>query len=882
MSKITVVIVVLELLFCPINPVRVQGAADKADDLSKHVYVVPNFHPASCGWLTNFSKERNYCANSYLDHLDRVATDPHYKFAISEVNNMIAILNFRPERFEELKRRIHEGRVEAVNAFFLEPTICLSGGEALVKQGVEGIRWQQAMLGVKPRHCWMIDVTGMHEQMAQIATGLGLQTFVHCRLNNSGSTMYWAQSPDGTRILTIASGHYANWRRVFRTREPLTPVELEKLIAETRSRAHQSGSARSGQEHTPDGAPDLVLAGDGDYSLAPLCTRYPGELLEQWKQAAPDLTLHFATLGQYLDAVMPVIQSGRIEMPTVSTDWGFGWLAFWIQNPKVKQRYRFSEHGLQATEMLATMASLQGELQYPAQDLYHAWLQMILNMDRNTLWGAAGGMVFEHPTSWDAQDRFNWVDRHCDQIARQAVIDLRNTGDALTLFNPANWQRTDPIVLSLDNGTGLKDATSQQLPDGRLLCQVKQLSVGLTSIEIARSSAAESRTVKLPRTIETEFYSAFIDPNSGDLVSLKLKPSGREVLGGSANVLVAEVPERRVVPGNHMLNRGQRQRRAVSNRHSADITVTTGPLATLVDVRSRFYGDKLARRVFTFYHHHPRIDFDTYLDDIPNPTVVVAEFPLADNVTEIRRGIPYGFSHGAWPEPTDRLGGFMKGITPVVRWSAYTLSGGSMVALLDRGLTGREINGHTPVVYLLNTTDKYMGYPNPWLSGKGKHHLQYALVATEDSWSQARIPRLAWEYNAAPIVVGKTAFGNSQSFIKTSDNVIVQVMRREGANIELRLAESLGRAGQAMITVNLPHASAALTNMLGETPRSLSGGHEYCFDIRPQQIVTLRLRTREAVPAVKPLTDWSPLVPEHKRPALKEYHPNVKGHPPHG
>jgi alpha-mannosidase len=569
-------------------------------------------------------------------------------------------------------------------------------------------------------------------------------------------------------------------------------------------------------------------------------------------------------------------------LPTVSAGWDFSYLAFWIQNPRVKQRYRSSEHSLLATEMLATIASLQADRSYAAQDLHHAWLQMMLNMDRNTLWGAAGGMVFEHPTSWDAQDRFDWVDRHCARITRRAVNDLRNTGDALTMFNPANWQRTDPVVLSLDEGVGLKDTASQQLPDGRVLCQVRQPSVGLRSIEIARNRAAVSRAITLPRTIETEFYSAVIDPDSGDLVSLRLKPSGHEVLGGPANVLVAEVPERHVGPGNHMLIRPQRRRVATSGPHAADLTVTTGSLATLVDVRSRFYGDSLARRVFTFYHHHPRIDFDTYLNNIPDPTVVVAEFPLADNVSEIRRGIPYGFSHGAWPEPTDRLGGFMKGITPAVRWSAYTLSGGPMVALLDRGLTGREVNGATPVVYLLNTTDTYMGYANPWLSGKGKHHLQYALVATADAWSQSRIPQLAWEYNAPPIVVRETASDRAQSIVETSDNVIVQAMRREGPDIELRLAECSGRAGPAMLTVNLPHVAAALTNMLGETPRPLSGGPAYRFNVRPQQIVTLRLRTTEPVPDIKPLTDWSPLVPKHKRPALKEYNPNVKGHPPHG
>lgn len=851
-------------------------------DLEQQVFMVPNFHPASCGWLTNFSMERNYCANNYLDHLDRVARDPSYAFVLSEVNNMIAMLNFQPERFAELKQRMDEGRVEAVNAFFLEPTICLSGGEALVKQGVEGIRWQRAILGRTPRHAWMIDVTGMHEQMAQISAGLGLQTLVHCRNNPAQSGLYWAQSPDGSRIPAVSSGHYNIWTSIFRTEEPLPTAELNTLAQQARSRWHNVNASRTPRVQTPDGLPYLVLGGSGDYSMAPRFPDYPKQLLEQWQQAAPDLPMRFATFGAYIDAVMPLIQSGDVDLPTHSAGWDFSYKAFWIQNPKVKQRYRISEHALQATEMLATISSLVADFSYPSQDLYHAWLQMMLNMDRNTLWGAAGGMVFEHPTSWDAQDRFNWVDKHCHQFAGEAVRTMRQAGDALAVFNPANWPRTDPVVLSLDEGQEPKNIPYQRISPEQVLCQLAQPSVGFTSLETSQSPGGKSRVIKLPRSIETDFYTAVIDPNSGDLVSVKTKPSGREILGGPANVLVAEVPKKRVGAGNHMLDRPQRQRLAASSQFAGKITVTTGALATRVEVRSRFYGDEIARRVFTFYHHHPRIDFDTTLMDIPDPTVIVAEFPLADPVTEVRRGIPYGFSHGAWPEPTPALGGFMQGITPAVRWSAYTLADTATVALLDRGLPGREITASTPVVYLLNTTEKYHGYPNAWLSGKGRHHLQYALVATEKPWDQARIPHRAWEYNTPPVVVGQTASIPTEALIQTSDNVIVQAMRREGDHIELRLVEALGQDGQAWIKVTLPHTSAARTNMLGERPIPLSGGPEYRFSIRPQQIVTLRLRAQTDVTEIKTLTDWAPLVPKHKQPALKIYDPQVNGHPPRG
>ena len=52
------------------------SAPAPAAERPRQVIVVPNFHPACCGWLTDWSTERNYCGYSYLAHLDRVRVDP--------------------------------------------------------------------------------------------------------------------------------------------------------------------------------------------------------------------------------------------------------------------------------------------------------------------------------------------------------------------------------------------------------------------------------------------------------------------------------------------------------------------------------------------------------------------------------------------------------------------------------------------------------------------------------------------------------------------------------------------------------------------------------------------------------------------------------------
>lgn len=831
----------------------------------RSVFIIPNFHPASCGWLTNFSKERVYCANTYFDHLDRVRDDPEYAFVLSECNNMIAMMNFQPGRIDELKRGIKSGRVELVNGFFLESTINLSGGEALVRLGVEGLRWQKAMFGVRPRFAWTIDVCGTHDQMAQITSGLGLEAMVYTRKNPTGSAMHWAVSPDGSRTLAISPGHYSELGGFMAVKDPMTPQQFEDVEKAFEQKL----------KITPEGAPILILAGSGDYALAPLRKEYPSEFLAEWKKKPERPQVRFATLSQFVDAVVPCLKDGRVKIPSLPGGTAYDFDSFWIQCPKVKTWYRSDEHKLQAAEMLSTAASLQSNYAYPAETLYHAWLQMFLNMDRNTLWGAAGGMVFEHPTSWDAQDRFQWVERQADATLQAAGSALVAKGDGVAFFNPLNWTRHDPLVVA--SSLGLE---GQSFQPGLTLAHPEFAATCLTGIA-AGKEAAPPRSIPLPEFIDTKYYRAKIDPKTGTLISLRTKPGNKEMLGGPANVLVAEKSEqKRGDPGDFTLPREARTRVESSSDSPATVSVIDGPLVMVVEVDGSLFGNPSKRRMI-FHRNYPRIDFQTEIKDIPDKTVVVAEFPLATPIAEMRRGVPYGFSHGAWSKPNPDLHGWTKGIVPAVRWSHYTQEGGG-VALLDRGLSGRELTAQTPLIFLYNATAKYYGYPNSWLSGDGEHQFEYALVAHEGEWQQARVPHMAWEYSCPPMVVSEHAAAlASKPLLTTSNNVIVEAMRRTGSDIEVRLAECLGHAGTAEVTLTLPHKGAALTDLTGANPKPVKGGPHYKFPVRPQQIVTLRFKAASSVADPKPLTEWDPLVPEHKRAALREYS-NEKGHPPRG
>jgi len=840
----------------------------------REVFLIPNFHPASCGWLTTFSKERVYCANTYLTHLDRVAEDPNYSFVMSEVNNIVAIMNFRPERIPELKRQVAAKRLELVNGYFLESAINLAGGEALVRCGVLGLRWYQNVFGLRPRFSWNIDVCGTHDQMPQITAGLGLEALIYTRANPTGKSMYWSVSPDGTRILTISPGSYADAEMVFASKEPLTVAQLRELESFFQTK----------EGFTPDGAPIAIIAGEGDYNTAPKVREYPREFLRQWAEVVPDRKVQFTTLSKYVDTVLPGLHSGKIEIPVLLGGTAYDYDAFWIENPEVKTQYRRNEHALQAAEALSTIASLQGSHEYPVKSLYDAWILMCLNMDRNTIWGSAGGMVFVNDKSWDAQDRFQWVSKTTDEVLASSGAVAIPPGDHVGLFNPLNWRRNDPVALQLPTGKSLENTKCEALDDGSVLCSVEMPALSVGGWNLSEKAPAAAVAIELPEAIETAHHVARFDPKTGALTSLKLKASRRELLAAPANVIVAERPIEKPKddPGDHMPARPGRERLATSNDQPSVIKVKRGPLTTTVEVTGTFYGGGAIRRVVRFFEDHPRIDFETELNDVPNYTVVVSEFPLAEDVVEVRRAIPFGFSHGAWVRPNPDLHGSTKGIVPAVRWIDFSLANGGGFAILDRGLSGREINGRTPIIYLLNAEDKYDGYDNPWLSGKGRHILPYAIVAHDSPWDQARIPHMAWEYNRAPVVIAGRIAAPAQSFLETSENVVVEGLRREGNHIELRMVEALGRSGVAEVALRLPHQSVALTNLVGEKISALPKSSRYKVPVRPQQIVTMHFETSAVLPEPKPVESWDPFVPEHKLAELHAYDPKLIGHPPFG
>lgn len=882
------------------------------------VIVVPEAHGTVAGWLVDFPTERNYMVNNLVAHLDRLAVDPRYTFALTEVPTMIALAELQPDRLAAVRRHLAEGRLDLGNAFYLNTAADLMGGEALVRLGVEGIRWQEAAFGVRPRVAALVDATGLHRQLPQIAARLGLRGLVYTRNNPAGVVTYRWHAPDGSSILTSGIRSYAHWSRLFEFVLPATEGLMRSLERELDEQ----------RRHDRAGVPTLLVAARGDYGGPPVLPEQVGLVLGQWPSRRPHQDVRFGTLSEYFDLLERTAPD--LGLPDVAGDAPMSYNAFWSNAPPVKQATREAEHLLQASELLAAFGSLDGRVPYPAERLHAAWINLLLNLDRNVAWGAASGEVFASATAWDAHDRFEAAAGGAtavldETLAALVAADAASGDDVIALFNPLSWARADPIAVRSPGGRALDGVPCEALPDDReqVLCQPPLPSAGYRTFRLAGPAPAPE-PIALPQVIETPFYRAHLDRRTGGIVGVWAGPSGSPVVDGPANLVVAEQDGRPIAPGDFLSPRGGRRPVGAADDGPASISATRGPVATTVRVEQPFLGGQIVRTT-RFYANHPRIDFETELAGVADATLVLADFRLASRVETERHGIPFGFGEGrpgAGPRPTavfladdQRRLGFTDAMRPAIRWSSYDLggtapgpgpalvggagrfgpfslhdpfgatAGGSaaagrgVVALLDRGVPGRELWGHNVALHLLNAHEAYRGHPNPWASGRPARRFAYALLVGDAGWEALDVPRRAWEFNAGPrSTAGRGPAGAERSWLTASPNVIVESVRRDGADLEVRFVEWLGRGGEAEVEVAVPHLAAARTDLLGERAQPLPVGRRYRLPVAPQEIVTLRLRTADTAPTAPPITDYRPLAPPAKRPSFDLRH-DRRGHP---
>lgn len=132
---------------------------------------------------------------------------PEYQFMLSQPELYRYLKEEAPEKYEELKELVREGRWEPEGAAYLEPDCNLTSGESLIRQIMHGKKFFRDEFGVDNKILFLPDVFGYSAALPQILKKSGVEHFVTSKISwNDTNKMpfdafYW-EGIDGTEIFT--------------------------------------------------------------------------------------------------------------------------------------------------------------------------------------------------------------------------------------------------------------------------------------------------------------------------------------------------------------------------------------------------------------------------------------------------------------------------------------------------------------------------------------------------------------------------------------------------------------------------------------------------------------------------------------------------------
>src|SRR3984893_15111107 len=179
-----------------------------------NIRIVGNSH-IDMAWLWPWTETVEVVRNTFQSVLDLMREYPDFKFTMSSARTYEWMQEKYPDLFQQIEKRVKEGRWEVIGGMWVEPDLNMPDGESLVRQILVGKRYFQKNFGVDVKIGWNPDSFGYNWQLPQIYKKSGMDYFVTQKLlwahefTTFPYKLFWWQAPDGSRLLTYFPHDYA-------------------------------------------------------------------------------------------------------------------------------------------------------------------------------------------------------------------------------------------------------------------------------------------------------------------------------------------------------------------------------------------------------------------------------------------------------------------------------------------------------------------------------------------------------------------------------------------------------------------------------------------------------------------------------------------------
>ncbi len=794
-------------------------------------------------WLWPWTETVEVTRNTFASVLRLMQEFPDFTFAHSSARAYAWMEEKYPALFEEIRRRVKEGRWEIVGGMWVEPDLNLPDGESLVRQLLLSKRYFQEKFGVDVRVGWNPDSFGYNWQLPQIYKRAGVDYFVTQKLgwndtNKFPHKLFWWEAPDGSRVLTFFPHDYVN---------TLNPVRMADDLADA---VRRTGLNRM-----------LHLYGVGDHGGGP--TRQMLESHRRWQSPSalyPRLAL--GTTLRFFESVQKEL--GTLALPVWRDELYLEYhRGTYTTQAHTKKNNRRNEALLLNAERFSSLASLLRAASYPQRELNASWQLLLFNQFHDILPGSGIAPVYV-----DADRDHAHIQRVAAELLNSALteiaarIDTRGPGVPLVVFNPLAWRRTDVVeaevrlpgvATSLEvraPGTGTvpaevvsRDPDTQRVRFRFLARALPSLGYKVFHVVNAttpKSAAGATSLLATRDTLENEFLRLRIDLKSGCITSLFDKASGRERLapGACGNLLQAFRDKPRDWDAWNIDADLENEKWDLDQAETVEL-VEQGPVRAAIRVVKKF-GDSRFTQDITLYAGIPRADIRTEADWHEEHVLLKAAFPVAARSDFAAFEIPYG----SIQRPTTRRTPEeqAKFEVPALRWADLSDASGGL-SLLNDSKYGYDAKGNVLRLSLLRSPT----WPDP-NADRGHHQFTYSLYPHAGSWIAAGTVERGYELNYPLLVVAADSHAGSlpasYSFATLApENVILTALKRaeDDDSWLVRFYEYAGR--ETLVRLRLPGAVRAWETDLmekDERPLEVQSG-EILVPTRPYEIKTVRV-----------------------------------------
>lgn len=818
-------------------------------------------------WLWPLAQTRRKAARTFSTVLRLMEQYPEFHFTQSQPQLYQYIKEDEPALYEQIKRRVAEGRWEPTGGMWLEPDCNLPRGESLVRQLVYGQRFFEAEFGRRSDLLWLPDAFGYSWVLPQLLRGAGITRFLTSKISWNQfnrfpyDTFRW-RGVDGSEVLaqfitTPVAAETGFAARFYTYNGAMTAGEV-------------LGTARSNRQSDLNDRL-LYLFGWGDGGGGPT-----GEMLEAARRLGNLPGMPALEQGSAEETLRQIDVNVHRDNPSdrVLPVWdGELYLEYhrgtYTSQGRTKYAHRRAELALHEAELWSAVARPAGTGE-PWTALDDAWRTLLLQEFHDILPGSAINEVYQ-----DAARDLASVIRRAEEV-RDAALDQVLAGQAsepaLAFFNPTPWVRHDPVEVAWTGAEPPADlsAAAPQVLDAPVLdsnepgvhrALVAPHESGVPGFghvvvtpgspvrsDLSRSLETAGGGLRIEeRRLENAFFRIELDEsmNIRSLVDKRV-PGGREVIAADA------VGNRLIAFEDKPLNWDawdidlfyQEKPYPIDEVVEARV-VERGPLRGALEIRRRFLDSTIVQRI-VLYRDLPRIDVPTEIDWRQHQILLKVAFPVTVRATEATFEIQFGTIQR--PTHWNTSWDVARFEVSAQRWADLS-EGDYGVALLNDGKYGYDVHDNVLRLTLLKSGI----IPDPE-ADQGIQRFTYSLLPHLGDWRAGEVIAHAAALNlplrarwVTPGSGAEKASATMESGLVATDRpgLIVDTVKpaADGRGLVVRLYEGHGTRGPATLRFAQPVAEVETCNLLEERQGVLDhvAPNAVALNVRPYEVVTLRV-----------------------------------------